>query len=132
MVDYKKQGKRNRAAGARFEKKTRDDLVSNGLMVSKWQNNVDLEKGKCVPAKPGRFRIMQTGFPDFIAYKEKPLSNLITYEIIFVEAKSNGYLSKEEKEKARWYLEHKYCGKFFITKKKKVGRKIEVEYIEFK
>ena len=150
-VDYKKQGRRNKINGANFERKVRTDLESKGWIVSKWQNNVEFaddEKdsslnktlqelkeynkiGKCIPAKPGRFRMMQTGFPDFIAYKEKPISNLRTYEVIFVECKTNGYLSKEEKEKADWYLKSRYCGKFFIAKKIKVGRRVEVEYNEY-
>ena len=163
MVDYSKQGKRNKQSGAEFEKRVRADLESKGWIVSKWQNNVEFSKvsggsadlpqsakfetklGKCVPSKPGKYRMMQTGFPDFIAYriipedKPKPLlvkvnsdtvedlkktqerlrriynepifiSNNIEFlerketEIIFIECKTNGYLSKEEKEKARWYL----------------------------
>ena len=69
-----------------------------------------------------------TGFPDFIIYKQK---NKL-YQIIFVEVKSNGYLDKTEKEKATWYLENKLCSKFLIAKKSKQGRKVIVEYKEFK
>ncbi|MFW6172924.1 MAG: hypothetical protein ACOC5T_04195 [Elusimicrobiota bacterium] len=151
-----KQGKKNRAAGARFEKKVREDLESKGWMVSKWQNNVEFKKwkekdptgyehqvyditgkevikGKCIPAKMGRFRTNQSGFPDFIAYQLVEDYEVFEeeYNIIFVESKSNGYLNPEEKEKARWYLDNNYCSKFLIAKKKKVGRKIEVEYVDF-
>ena len=150
-IDYKKQGKRNRVAGAKFEKRVREDLESKGWIVSKWQNNVnftakiipihpdpkirDMDKrlkplGKCVPSKPGRFKMMQTGFPDFIVYREG--NNFSPYfEIQFVECKTNGYLSKEEKEKAKWYLKNNYCSKFLIAKKVKKGRKVVVEYKEF-
>ena len=39
------QGKKNRAAGARFELKVRKDLEDKNWIVSKWMNNVDLIKG---------------------------------------------------------------------------------------
>lgn len=128
--DYVKQGKRNKRAGADFEKRTRDDLESNGWIVSKWQNNV--KEDKCVPAKPGRYRMMQTGFPDFISYKLDENSPFYIYDIIFVECKSNGYLKPEEKEKAKWYLKKGYCKKFFIAKKVKEKNRIKIEYKEIK
>ncbi|KKL46064.1 hypothetical protein LCGC14_2349310, partial [marine sediment metagenome] len=39
----KTQGKKNRAAGARFELKVRKDLEKKGWVVSKWMNNVKFE-----------------------------------------------------------------------------------------
>lgn len=176
MIDKVKQGKRNRINGAIFEKRVRLDLESKGWIVSKWQNNVDLnintnqdrnkefdigngvkaktlvyyppKYGKCVPAKMGRFRTNQSGFPDFIAYKHlrsiDEENDLIehpapfgepsqdAYVIIFIECKSNGYLDKEEKEKARWYLNKTYCSKFLIASKVKFGRKVGVKYTDFK
>lgn len=170
-MDKKSQGKKNRAAGLRFEHKVRKDLESKGWIVSKWQNNVELAKsdkynvykvdenmtipdgegipGKCVPAKPGRFRMMQTGFPDFIAYKQPyitnelginlwnaPMSAIVEPEylkpfcIIFIECKSNGYLKPEEKEKANWYLKNNYCSKFLIAKKGE--KRGEILYVEWK
>lgn len=140
-VDYKKQGKRNKANGADFEKRVRADLESKEWIVSKWQNNV--KEGKCVPAKPGRYRMMQTGFPDFIVYRTKVkqdeygiiyvggevIANNL-YEIIFLECKSNGYLKPEEKEKAKWYLKNGYCSKFLVAKKIKEKNRIKIEYKE--
>lgn len=167
MVDKQKQGRRNKAAGARFEKKTREDLESKGWIVSKWQNIVEFEEliagegipqvklkkgdkirtnlGKCVPAKMGRFRTNQGGFPDFIAYKlikrilrskfeEGEYGEQLVdkhYDIIFIECKTNGYLKPEEKEKARWYLKNNYCSKFFIAHKEKEGRRVVVKYKDF-
>lgn len=157
MIDYKKQGKKNKRIGADFERRVRKDLESKGWIVSKWQNNVEFypykifphleeEKtipippisAKLIPAKPGRFRMMQTGFPDFIVYRYKcngniqKIANKITqekiYEIIFVECKTNGYLSKIEKEKARWYLKNNYCSSFIIASKD--GRKIKYTNFE--
>ena len=49
--ELKQQGKRNRAAGARFELKVRAALEKEGWVIDKWTNNVDLEKGCVIPAK---------------------------------------------------------------------------------
>ena len=43
-VDYKKQGKRNRAAGLRFEAKVRAKLEAEGWILDKWTNNIDFAK----------------------------------------------------------------------------------------
>ena len=40
-MDKKKQGKKNRAAGAAFELRVRKDLESQGWIVDKWSNNVE-------------------------------------------------------------------------------------------
>lgn len=90
MVDKVKQGKRNRAAGAAFELRTRKDMEAQGFFVDKWGNNVEFNIehqgdstcvdpeeviiGKLVPAKrkwsgPGRPMAIGTGFPDYIAIK---------------------------------------------------------------
>jgi len=146
VIDKKKQGKRNRINGAIFEKRVRLDLESKDWTVSKWQNNVELEYKKLVPAKMGRFRSNQGGFPDFIAFKNVDLHRFAcdkcgklnvfdyhnTHEIIGVEVKTNGYLTKEEKAKCEWYLENQIFSKILIAKKIKNGRKVEVEYNEFK
>ena len=148
-MDKVKQGKRNRINGANFERKVRADLESKGWIVSKWQNNVDLSFSKkftpegylipdngphLIPAKMGRFRSNQGGFPDFVAFRYEtiePIAFPVT-TIIAVECKTNGYLDKEEKEKCKWLLENKIFSKILIASKKKVGRKVEVEYNEFK
>ena len=95
-----RQGKLNRAAGARFELKVRSDLEKDGWILDKWTNNVDLENGKIVPAKPKfifnpktKMRIMigkNSGFPDFIVFRNKNNN----YEVIGVEVKGNGWLDK--------------------------------------
>lgn len=106
-------------------------------------------KGKCIPAKRkynpfSRALSVGTGFPDFIAYCKgtknqelltQPGINLenadVNYCIIFIECKTNGYLSKEEKEKARWYLKNNYCSKFLIAYREKEGRKVVIKYKDF-
>ena len=99
-IDKRNQGRLNRAAGARFELKVRNDLEKEGWIVDKWTNNVDLEHGKIVPAKPKfifnqktKMRIMigkNSGFPDFIVFRNKNND----YEVIGVEVKGNGGLDK--------------------------------------
>jgi len=143
-IDYVKQGKRNRAAGQRFEKKVREDLIKKGWIVSKWQNNV--KEGKLVSAKPGRFRMMQTGFPDFIIFKirkgysycneegnviNEKLHTTTDRIVIGVEVKSGKYLDKIEKEKARWLLLNKVFGQILIASKNKIERG-KIIYNEFK
>ena len=169
-MDFAKQGKRNKAMGADFERRVRKDLENKGWIVSKWQNNVvfniefqgdattvipdEVAVGYCVPAKPGYYRMMQTGFPDFLAYTNRFYKGEIIenggfeiplvasdgktpmnepqerYAVIFIECKTNGYLSKEEKEKAQWYLDNNYCSKFLIAYKTKEKNKVKVNYKE--
>ena len=135
---YQKQGKKNQQAGARFERKVRADLEDKGWIVSKWQNNVefyiDAQKsphvfGKLIPAKQGRFRKTSTGFPDFICMKRISMIPAPNYEVFGVEAKSKGYLSKEEKEKCKWLLDNNIFNKILIASKGK--KRGSIEYNEF-
>ncbi|KKK69427.1 hypothetical protein LCGC14_2934140 [marine sediment metagenome] len=125
-MDKSEMGKKSRAAGQRFELKVRKDLESKRWIVDKWTNNVELmcsHKQKCCgklhPAKSNRFNMRSTGFPDFIAFKVKYIiyatENLC--EVIAVEVKTNGYLSKTEKDKCRWYLLSNIFSKIFIASK---------------
>jgi len=182
MTDYKKQGKKNRAAGARFELKVRRDLESKGWIVDKWGNNIELtlkvysplevetkeEKsktiikiknkeeliGKLIPAKRkynpfNKVMAIGTGFPDFIAFRlrwevgnfnEQTKGGVIhnfvknskdekMYEVIGVEAKSNGYLDKEECAKCVWLLENNIFSKIIIVRKGE--KRGEIIYKEF-
>lgn len=127
-----KRGKKSRAAGARFELKTRKDLEEKGFTVDKWTNNVDLKEKKITPAKRKynpfkRALTIGTGMPDFIALKRVGEH----YEVRGIEVKRNGYLDKTEKEKCKFYLDQKTFSKILIAKEKKEGRKISVEYIDF-
>jgi len=132
MTDFKKQGKKNRASGADFEKRTRKDLEDKGWLVDKWTNNVDLEKGEIVRAK-NLFRgknipmMMGAGFPDFIAFRKHPENY-----IIGVESKINKYLKPEEKKKCQWLLENKVFSKILIAYRTKEKNRIKVNYQEFK
>jgi len=132
MTDFKKQGKKNRASGADFEKRTRKDLEDKGWLVDKWTNNIDLEKGEIVRAK-NLFRgknipmMMGAGFPDFIAFRKHPENY-----IIGVESKINKYLKPEEKKKCQWLLENKVFSKILIAYRTKEKNRIKVNYQEFK
>ena len=125
-------GRRSRAAGARFELKVREDLASKGWIVDKWSNNVDLEKGLLVKAKrkynPFKKVLgIGTGFPDFVAFQ---LLGDGKYNVIGVEVKMNGLLSKTEKEKCVFYLKNEIFRDIWIAKKSKERGKIE--YDDFK
>lgn len=129
------EGKKNRNAGLRFERKVRADLESKGWIVDKWTNNVYFElcgcghkrtshqlshnkyyrchiknkgrlcscnlfsliEGKIHSARSFRGITRQNGFPDFIVFRKQ--IQLTYTELMGVESKMNGVLSKVEKEK---------------------------------
>lgn len=131
--DNKKQGKKNKQAGARFELKVRKDLENRGLVVSKWFNNVDLETEELIPAKH-KFRgigipmSIGTGFPDFIVFN-KCDSETLTSVITGMEVKSKGSLDKIEREKCKWLLENNIFNNITIASK---GDKLgEIVYKKF-
>jgi len=150
MTDYKKLGKANRAAGKRFEIKTREDLEEKGWIVFRNSNNVEFVKVESINgdniAIPfgqtmakfkqsksswnpyfNRAMMTQSGFPDFIAIKPKAkTSNEIVFEVIFVECKINGYLSKEEKAKVTWIKNNLFIPVSVAKRGKKRG---EIEYL---
>lgn len=124
------QGRKNRAAGARFELKVRNSLENDGWIADKWTNNVDLEEKKLIKAKRkfnpfSKVIMMSSGFPDLICFKRT--GNL--YEIIGVEVKANGWLDKEEKEKCKWLLDHRIFSKILIARKGE--KRGEIEYTDF-
>lgn len=148
-TDFKKQGKQNRAKGLRFERAVRKDLEEKGWIVSKWQNNVEDEK--LVPARMGRFRTNQSGFPDFVCWRlfSKDHMNFSikgnkdedteaywgSYTIIGVECKYGKYLSKEEKQKCQWLLENNIFSKILVAydggKDTEDKRKRLIKYYDF-
>jgi len=153
------RGKKSRASGQRFELKVREDLEKKGWIVAKWTNNVELIKaedvviksevknlrdwkgrileGKLVKVKnkflgPGKPMMLGAGFPDFIAYKIRAdlTVGMSPYEVIGVEAKSDGYLDKIEKEKCQWLLENNVFSQILIASKGK--KRGEIVYKEVK
>ena len=86
-IDFKKQGKKNRQAGALFERKVRKEMESKNWIVAKWTNNVsdypeenvnlppeERKDRKLVKVKnkflgPGKPMMLGAGFPDFIAFQ---------------------------------------------------------------
>jgi len=124
------RGKRNRAAGARFELKVRNELEFKGWIVDKWSNNVDLEEKKLIKVKnkflgPGKPIMLGAGFPDFIAFKKKGKN----YEIIGIEVRTKGWINQNEKSKCSFLLKEKIFSKILIAKKGK--KRGEVKYINF-
>lgn len=108
--------------------------------------------GKLIPAKrkyagPGRPLAIGTGFPDFIAFRHSTTSygggnitsNItavdrwsVSYAVIGIECKTNGYLDKIEKQKCKWYIDNKIFSKILIASKHKIKNRIHIEYKEFK
>jgi len=128
-----KMGKKNRGSGAAFELKVRKKLEADGWIVCKWLNNIDLEENKLISARRKwnpflRALSIGTGFPDFIIFK----SIGEYYQIIGVEAKTNGMLDKTEKEKSKWYLKNKIFQKLLIAREFKEGRTKKIKYDDFK
>ena len=153
-MNKKETGKKSRAAGQRFEKRVREDMIKKGWVVDKWTNNVEFyndedvhdlpfTKGKLVPAKPKfvfnpamKRRVMMgnsSGFPDFICYLYTGLEEINhdrKYNIIGVESKMNGVLDKQERAKCKWLIENRIFNKIYIAQK---GQKRgEIIYKEFK
>ena len=111
MVDWEKQNKRNRRRGGDWEREVRAELKSRGWIIDKFSSNVELMVqgdevigGEFIPAKPhfmGKMGMMLgAGFPDFLCFKVSPQGQ--PNEIMLVECKLNGSLSKVEKEKMAW------------------------------
>ena len=132
--DFQKQGKKNRAAGQRFEARVRAKLESLGWTVDRWTNTVDYNReegiGKVVPAKRKynpfkKVMVMSAGFPDFICIKFQDNS----FDVIAVEVKMNGYLDQIEKGMCLWLLQNKVFSKILVAKKGK--KRGEIEFINF-
>lgn len=126
-----KQGKSSRAAGLRFEAKVRKYWEDKKWSIDKWSNNVNLEEGKLTIAKRKynpfkKVMAIGTGFPDFIGIQ---FIREGIYNVMGIEVKMNGILSKEEKEKCKWYLKNKIFGKILVAKKGK--KRGEIEHIDF-
>jgi hypothetical protein len=111
--ENRERGRRNRRAGAKFELEVRRDLEAKGWIVSKWADNVDLEAQIVIPAKSNKFRSRSTGFPDFVAFQYINDKRIIW----FVEVKSNGRMSREENEKAQFYIKNYVCDYFSVASK---------------
>jgi len=127
-----KKGKSSRVAGGRFELKVRKHLEAEGWIIDKWTNNVDLEVGQVIGAKRKfnpfkKIMTIGTGFPDFIGIKHVGEGK---HEIIGVESKMTGLLSKEEKQKCKWLLENNIFSQIFIAKK--AEKRGQIEQVDFR
>jgi hypothetical protein len=135
--DFAKQGRLNRAAGARFELRVRKELEANGWITDKWTKNVDLESKELIAAKRkfnpfNKVMTIGTGFPDFIAFKsilDHKVDDFHAHKVIAVESKSNGLLNKKEKEKCNYLLENNIFKEILIAKKGE--KRASIEYINF-
>ena len=146
-IDYKKQGKSNRARGKAFELKVRHDLEKKGWIVDRWSNNVEFDKiidkegepvytypvGKLITAKHTfnpftKAMSAGNGFPDFICIKRQEETNEETFKphffVKFVECKINGKLDKIEKEKIEWLKDNLHIHTIIAVK----GERGEIIY----
>lgn len=128
-MDARKQGRINRRNGAEFELVVRKEMVKQGWVVQKHNNNIDLDNKCFVQAKGNRFRMTTTGFPDFLAFMgSNALRNFKVFKLMFVEVKTNNILDKTEKLKMNWLIENGYnCWVAYqgATKKEVLWRKFE-------
>lgn len=117
-MDKHQQGKRNKQSGRNFELRVRKHLESNNWIVSKWHNQVDLDKNILIQSKHkfnpfNKAFVIGTGFPDFFCY------HLETNDFIGVEVKSNGVLSKQEKDRIEWLLKNNIFQRIYVAQKDK-------------
>ncbi|MBU2576653.1 MAG: hypothetical protein KKF50_02935 [Nanoarchaeota archaeon] len=95
-----------------------------------------MRKGRLVKCKPKfnpftkRLMMNTGGFPDFIAFQMLDAEKG-RFNVIGVEVKINGILSKEEKEKCQWLVDRDIFSEIWVAKKVKKGRRIFVEYRNF-
>lgn len=122
--------KNSRQIGADFERRVRKDIESKGWFVCKWQNQVDLKNNCIVPAKPGYYKLAQTGWPDFLCYRQSSYSK--RYHVLGVEVRVDGYITPDEKKKIQFYLTTGVFNKFFVASKLKVKNRVVIRYKEIK
>jgi len=126
------KGRKSKSKGSSFELKIRKDLENKGRIIDKWTNNIDLKQNKLISSKKifnpfKKIMVPGAGFPDFISIKYISEGS---YSVIGVEVKTNGMLSKIEKQKCAWYLQNKIFSQIWIAK---IGEKRgEIIYEDFK
>lgn len=140
-----KQGKKNRASGKAFERKTREDLENKGWIIFRNFNNVekiDTPNGQTIKFKQSKpkfnpftksLMMIQSGMPDFLCIKQieykdiAVITKLKQWDVQFCECKSNGYLTPLEREKIEWIKNNLYIPVFIAKNGEKRGM---VEYNE--
>jgi len=123
-------GNKSRDRGSEWESYVRKSLIEkDNFFITKFHNNFDLKKKKIVSARPGFYRLMQTGFPDFMIWKNKSEK---LYGVYGVECKVGGELSKIEKMKCYHYLKQNVFIDIYIAHKTKVNNRIVIIYDNFR
>ncbi len=117
--------------------------VSDNIKIP-FENATRILKSKIIPARARwnyftkQMIMKNAGFPDFVAFQiEKKfysgaLKDLFIYNVIGVECKTDGTLSRIEKQKCKWYLNNQIFSKILIASKTKVKNRIVIVYKEFK
>lgn len=141
-------GKESRDRGRRFEKKVIQDLEDKGWTVCRFMKTVKLPdsydrtkswngEAKLIDTQP-KIRMQSfgnrtmpmlvntwTGFPDFIAFKQAEFSK---FEVIAVESKQDGHLTREEKDCLKWLAKSKKFSRILVAS----SERHQVKYTEFK
>lgn len=107
----------------------RMNLSSQGYTISKWQNNIDLERGIMHAARWNRFNALSTGFPDFVAFRKIEGFD-DAYEVVWVEAKMNGKLTAAEKAKLQFMTDRGMMCWIASVNEKEIEYRKFVDYIE--
>ena len=143
LSEKQKQGKKNRAAGARFETKVRNNLVSRGWIVDRWNNTVEfgsttgsdgtLTVESTLAAAKAKYNpftkqmMMRTGgFPDFVAFKRGPQG---TYVVVGIECKTNGYLDPTEREMCKCLVDNEIFSALLVAQRGE--KRGTIDYLEF-
>ena len=93
-------------------------LGVSGLSAYTDENKMDLIKKSVLGGRTLDFISIQPARDDL-------------YSVIGVEVKTNGILSREEKEKCLWYIKNKVFSQIWIARSEREGRKIVVKYEDF-
>ena len=131
------------------------------VMKVNGEKAMDLKKGKLIQAKNkwagfNRPMMMGAGFPDFVCFRRIKMiddaevkeislmsdgsfdpafiikkSHYGDYQVIGVECKVNGILTKLEKQKCKWLLDNNVFSKILIASKTKVKNRVVIVYKEF-
>jgi len=101
-------------------KETKEEISFENIIF----NKVIISKKKFNPYN--KAMMLSGGFPDFISIQHRGGK---LYDVIGVESKMNGILSKIEKHKCLWYLQNNIFSQILIAQKG--DKRGEIEYNDF-
>lgn len=84
MTDYEKQGKKNKAAGTRFEKRVRSDLEKKGWIVDRWTNQVEFIQKVYEPPRISRVEENNQETKVTVSFNEEIVGKLVPAKPKFI------------------------------------------------